>query len=241
MAPLREALADAALRLDGRDAVPGAAEHCSTRCCPKGLQWYWKGDFVKELPDAAIDAHIEHAAKAPSELSLMHLYPIDGAVHRVRQGRDGLELPRRDLVDGDRRHRSGSREGGRPQGTGARRYWEAVHPFNLGGAYVNFMMDDEGDGRVQGDLRRQLRAARRSEEEVRPGQPLPRQPEHPAGCRAENAYRCLIGGANSRPVYCERSFRATCSPPLAKRWGGIGMGEFITPCSAQIGKRSYPG
>ena len=24
-------------------------------------------------------------------------------------------------------------------------YWEAVHPFNLDGAYVNFMMDDEGE------------------------------------------------------------------------------------------------
>jgi hypothetical protein len=50
---------------------------------PKGLQWYWKGDFVTSLPDEAIDAHIAHAAAAPSALSLMHLYPIDGAVHRV--------------------------------------------------------------------------------------------------------------------------------------------------------------
>src|SRR4029079_1111116 len=50
---------------------------------PKGLQWYWKGDFVKELPDAAIDAHIAQIAKAPTALCLMHLYPIDGAVHKV--------------------------------------------------------------------------------------------------------------------------------------------------------------
>jgi FAD/FMN-containing dehydrogenase len=33
---------------------------------PKGLQWYWKGDFVKSLPDEAIDTHIAQAAKAPS-------------------------------------------------------------------------------------------------------------------------------------------------------------------------------
>ncbi|HMJ12922.1 MAG TPA: FAD-dependent oxidoreductase, partial [Polyangiaceae bacterium] len=38
---------------------------------PKGLQWYWKGDFVKSLPDAAIDTHIAQIARAPSELSLM--------------------------------------------------------------------------------------------------------------------------------------------------------------------------
>ena len=50
---------------------------------PKGLQMYWKGDFVTTLSDDAIDAHLESAARTPSELSLMHLYPIDGAVHRV--------------------------------------------------------------------------------------------------------------------------------------------------------------
>ena len=35
---------------------------------PKGMQWYWRGDFVKTLPDEAIDIHLEHAAKTPSEL-----------------------------------------------------------------------------------------------------------------------------------------------------------------------------
>jgi hypothetical protein len=30
-----------------------------------------------------------------------------------------------------------------------RAYWKAVHPYNLEGAYVNFMMDDEIEGRVQ--------------------------------------------------------------------------------------------
>src|SRR5262245_15738341 len=33
--------------------------------------------------------------------------------------------------------------------TWGRNYWKAVHPFNLGGVYVNFMMDDEVQGRVQ--------------------------------------------------------------------------------------------
>ena len=33
--------------------------------------------------------------------------------------------------------------------TWGREYWKAVHSFNLEGAYVNFMMDDEAEGRVQ--------------------------------------------------------------------------------------------
>ncbi len=72
---------------------------------PPGLQWYWKGDFVKSLPDAAIETHIAEAAKAPSELSLMHLYPINGAVHRV--ARDATAWSTRDatwamVIAGDR-------------------------------------------------------------------------------------------------------------------------------------------
>ncbi len=30
-----------------------------------------------------------------------------------------------------------------------RAYWKAVHPFNLDAGYVNFMMDDEVDGRIE--------------------------------------------------------------------------------------------
>lgn len=114
---------------------------------PKGLQWYWKGDFVKELPDEAIDVHLEHAARAPSELSLMHLYPIDGAVHRV--SRNATAWGCRDAtwsmviagIDPDPQKAEAIREW-------AKAYWKAVHPFTMGGAYVNFMME-EGEERIQ--------------------------------------------------------------------------------------------
>ena len=115
---------------------------------PKGLQWYWKGDFVKDLPDAAIEAYIAQAAKVPNPLSAMHLYPIDGAVHR--QAPDAAAWSERGAtwsmvivgVDPDPVNAATIRQW-------ARDYWEAVHPFNLAGAYPNFMMDDEGEARVR--------------------------------------------------------------------------------------------
>jgi FAD/FMN-containing dehydrogenase len=115
---------------------------------PKGLQWYWKGDFVKALPDEAIETHIAQAANAPSAISLMHLYPIDGAVHRV--AKDATAWNARDAnwsmviaaIDPDPQRADALKAWGRA-------YWKAVHPFNLGGAYVNFMMDDEAEGRIQ--------------------------------------------------------------------------------------------
>ena len=115
---------------------------------PKGLQWYWKGDYVKDLPDEAIETHVAQAAAAPSDLCLMHLYPIDGAVHRVP--RDATAWSTRDArwsmviagIDPDPKKADALKTWGRA-------YWKAVHPYNLAGAYVNFMMDDEAAGRVQ--------------------------------------------------------------------------------------------
>jgi hypothetical protein len=114
---------------------------------PKGLQWYWKGDFVKSLPDEAIDTHIAQAAKAPTPLSLMHLYPIDGAVRRV--GKDATPWQARDAtwsmviagIDSNPKGADALKSWGRT-------YWKAVHPFNLAGGYVNFMMDDEAEDRI---------------------------------------------------------------------------------------------
>ena len=115
---------------------------------PKGLQWYWKGDFVKDLPDEAIDVHIAEAAKAPSEISLMHLYPIDGAAMRVAKdetpwgGRNATFSMAIAAVDPRPSQAEALKSWGRT-------YWNAVHKFNPGGGYVNFMDADEGEARVK--------------------------------------------------------------------------------------------
>jgi hypothetical protein len=115
---------------------------------PKGLQWYWKGDFVKDLPDEAIDAHIAEAAKAPSEISLMHLYPIDGAAMRVAKdetpwgGRNATFSMAIAAVDPRPSQAEKLKSWGRA-------YWNAVHKFNPGGGYINFMDADEGEARVK--------------------------------------------------------------------------------------------
>jgi FAD/FMN-containing dehydrogenase len=118
---------------------------------PPGLQWYWRGDFLTELTDAAIARHLEYGAQAPSLLSLMHLYPVDGAAGRV--GRHDTAFSYREArwnmviagVDPDPANRERIT-------AWTRAYWDAVHPHGAGGAYVNFMMD-EGEARVRATYR----------------------------------------------------------------------------------------
>jgi FAD/FMN-containing dehydrogenase len=135
--------------MDGMSEMPFAAlQSLFDGLLPAGLQWYWKGDFIKELSDSAIDEHIAHASSSPSELSLMHLYPIDGAVHRVRSSdtawfcRDATWSMVIAGIDPDPGKAAALKKWGRD-------YWKALHRYNPGGGYVNFMSDDEPDGRLQ--------------------------------------------------------------------------------------------
>ena len=116
-----------------------------------GLQWYWRADFVNELPDAAIALHAQYGERLPTLHSAMHLYPIDGAAHRVGRGETAFSY--RDArwsavfvgVDPDP-------EKADAISRWAREYQTALHPYSAGGAYVNFMMD-EGADRVQASFR----------------------------------------------------------------------------------------
>ena len=76
----------------------------------------------------------------------MHLYPIDGAVHRV--GSDETAWNCRDATWSIAGIHPNPQKAG-PVTRWTKAYWEAVHPFDLGGAYPNFMMDDEGDARLK--------------------------------------------------------------------------------------------
>ena len=102
-----------------REAAPIVAEHVGVMPYPAlnsafdalyppgGLQHYWKANFVSELTDEAIEAHLDHGRQVPVVNSTVHIYPINGACHRVAGRRDGVRLPRRDVRHGDRRHVAG--------------------------------------------------------------------------------------------------------------------------------------
>ena len=111
---------------------------------PAGDQWYWRGEFVKEIPDAAIEQHVKFGEAMPTWKCTMHLYPIDNAPSSV--GSDETAWAYRDAVwsqvvagvDPD------------PANAGAIRDWavsysDAVRPHTLGTGYVNFQMQETGD------------------------------------------------------------------------------------------------
>lgn len=115
---------------------------------PPGQNWYWKADFVKEMSDEAIALHVKHGSDMPTWQSSMHMYPIDGVASKVKNSatawgnRDAKWAEVIVGVDADPRSKEKMTKW-------ARDYWAALHPHNLPGAYVNFMMADEGDDRIK--------------------------------------------------------------------------------------------
>ena len=118
---------------------------------PPGDQWYWRADFVNEIPDEAVEIHAKFGAEAPTWKSTMHMYPIDGAAHDPSPSDTAWSY--RDAqwgsvfagVDPD------------PANADLIRQWcvdyfDALHPYSAGGAYVNMMMD-EGQERVRASYR----------------------------------------------------------------------------------------
>jgi len=114
---------------------------------PTGMQWYWRADFVNELSDEAIAKHIPFGYDLPSMHSTMHLYPINGAAARVNNKDTAWHYRNATWamvivgVDPDPSNKEKIT-------AWTKKYWEELHPYSAGGAYVNFMMD-EGEERVK--------------------------------------------------------------------------------------------
>ncbi len=150
MAPLLDSLPEPLLH--GVGSMPHAAlQGAFDALYPAGEQWYWRADFINEVPDEAVRLHARFGAAMPTMKSTMHMYPVDGAAHDV--GASDTAWSYRDArwatvfagVDPDPANVAAIREW-------SVEYQEALHPYSAGGAYVNMMMD-EGRERVRASYR----------------------------------------------------------------------------------------
>jgi len=111
---------------------------------PGQLQHYWKANFVTELTDEAIKAHLEHGPKVPVVNSTVHIYPINGACHRVAPGAMAFAYRHANfatVIAGmwpDPHQNEANIKW-------VRDYYEATAPHSEAGGYINFMAGDDQD------------------------------------------------------------------------------------------------
>ncbi|HEX9122214.1 MAG TPA: FAD-binding oxidoreductase [Actinomycetota bacterium] len=144
------------------DVAPVVAEHVGPMpypalnsafdgLVPAGLQHYWKANFVKELTDEAIAAHLEYGPKVPVVNSTVHIYPIDGACHRVAA--DATAFAYRDANFAPVIAGMWPDPAQNEANIGwVRDYYAATAPLSEEGGYINFMSEDD-QGRIRANYR----------------------------------------------------------------------------------------
>ena len=111
---------------------------------PPGLQHYWKANYAVEITDDAIDVHLEHGPKVPTMQSTVHLYPINGACHRVES--DATAFGHRDASFAPVIAGMWEDPADNEANTAwVRDYAAALAPHSKEGGYINFMADDDQD------------------------------------------------------------------------------------------------
>jgi FAD/FMN-containing dehydrogenase len=135
------------------DVAPVVAEHVGPMpypalngafdaLVPPGLQHYWKANFVKELTDEAIEAHLRFGPEVPVVNSTMHIYPINGACHRVAS--DATAFGHRDATFATVIAGMWPDPAQNEASIGwVQDYYAAVAPHSEEGAYINFAAEDD--------------------------------------------------------------------------------------------------
>ena len=145
-----------------RDLAPRVAEHVGVMpypalnsafdaLVPPGLQHYWKANFVTELTDDAIAAHLEHGPRIPVVNSTMHIYPINGAAQRVAP--DSTAFAYRDATFATVIAGMWPDPADNEANTAwVKDYYAATAPHSEEGGYVNFMAEDD-QSRIRANYR----------------------------------------------------------------------------------------
>jgi FAD/FMN-containing dehydrogenase len=118
---------------------------------PPRLQQYWKANFVTELTDQIIEAHLGHGPRVPAVSSTMHIYPINGACQRVAP--DATAFAYREANFATVIAGMWPDPADNAANTAwVRSYYEATAPYSEEGGSINFMGDDDQD-RIRANYR----------------------------------------------------------------------------------------
>lgn len=115
---------------------------------PKGRRYYWKSHYLAGIDPGLVDAALASFAKIPSPHSGIIFFQLDGALNELpadhspagnRDAKFVLNIASSwEKADADAENIAWTRE-----------LFEGSKQFSTGGAYLNFMTEDEGHDRVR--------------------------------------------------------------------------------------------
>jgi FAD/FMN-containing dehydrogenase len=136
---------------------------------PKGMNYYWKSEFVSELGDEVLTTYRAQVEGLEAPANQIVLFHIEGALKEHPE--DDGAVGNRDAayacviqamspvgdIDASARNRDWVRAA-----------WRAMKPFSTGGNYINFQTEDEGEERAGEAYRGNMDRLRRVKAEYDP-------------------------------------------------------------------------
>jgi FAD/FMN-containing dehydrogenase len=136
---------------------------------PKGMNYYWKSEFVSELGDEVLTTYRAQVEGLEAPANQIVLFHIEGALKEHPE--DDGAVGNRDAayacviqamspvgdIDASERNRDWVRAA-----------WRAMKPFSTGGNYINFQTEDEGEERAGEAYRGNMDRLRRVKTEYDP-------------------------------------------------------------------------
>lgn len=115
---------------------------------PAHWGYYWKSHYLPPLTDSSIDVMVERAWQKASPASFSILFHLGGAI--AERSEDSSAARGRDAALALNINAAWP-EGGptHPDIAWCRDYFESMTPHATGGAYVNFLHNDEGEARIR--------------------------------------------------------------------------------------------
>lgn len=115
---------------------------------PRGRNYYWKSEYVSRIDDDLSAVMRDHCNRFTSPHSSMLCMHLGGATKRMSIDKGAVSHRDAEYVVA----MQGAWD--EPEGSDqhiqwARNFHADVRPFSIGGVYVNFLTDDEGDDRIQ--------------------------------------------------------------------------------------------
>jgi FAD/FMN-containing dehydrogenase len=120
---------------------------------PKGANYYWKTEFVAELPDDFLPVFADIGSAIESPMSQMMMFHLEGAVNEHAE--DDGAVGNRDatyVTGAAGAWPAGNLDGDKYQAW-VRQSWEKISPFSTGGNYINFQTIDDDTSRIESSYR----------------------------------------------------------------------------------------
>lgn len=135
--------------VDGIKTTTFAAHNASLDAGqPSGMHYYWKSEYVTNIPDDAIETLVAFAANMTSPYSRLAVFQLGGAIQRYDEQSMAVSHRAAEYVIAINTGWADSLDSEK-QIAWTRDLWTAVRPFSSGGVYVNFLSADDGEDRVR--------------------------------------------------------------------------------------------